>query len=96
MDYEIRWSEEAQNEIHDLLQYVLEEWGDKAAEQLSLQIIEVSELLEKHPYAGRRHELLRAVREFRIKPYYLLYYTVLEAKRELLILDIVDSRKKKQ
>jgi plasmid stabilization system protein ParE len=56
MAYEVKWSDTAQDEIHEIVSYLLEEWGDKAAEQLSEQILEISELLEKHPYAGRRHD----------------------------------------
>ena len=94
MAYEIKWSDPAQDEIHEIINYLLEEWGDKAAEQLSEQILEISELLEKHPYAGRRHDTLKAVREFRGKPHYLLYYTVIESRREILVLDLVDSRRR--
>jgi addiction module RelE/StbE family toxin len=94
MAYEIKWSDPAQDEIHEIINYLLEEWGDKAAEQLSEQILEISELLEKHPYAGRRHDTLKAVREFRVKPHYLLYYTVIESRREILVLDLVDSRRR--
>ena len=94
MAYEIKWSDPAQDEIHEIINYLLEEWGDKAAEQLSEQILEISELLEKHPYAGRRHDTLKAVREFRVKPQYLLYYTVIESRREILVLDLVDSRRR--
>jgi addiction module RelE/StbE family toxin len=94
MAYEIKWSDPAQDEIHEIINYLLEEWGDKVAEQLSEQILEISELLANHPYAGRRHEILKAVREFRVKPYYLLYYTVIESRHEILVLDFVDSRKR--
>jgi plasmid stabilization system protein ParE len=73
MAYEIKWSDPAQDEIHEIINYLLEEWGDKVAEQLSEQILEISELLANHPYAGRRHEILKAVREFKALLFVILY-----------------------
>jgi hypothetical protein len=43
---------------------------------------------------GTIHDTLKAVREFRVKPHYLLYYTVIESRREILVLDLVDSRRR--
>ncbi|WP_428655943.1 type II toxin-antitoxin system RelE/ParE family toxin [Runella sp.] len=39
MAYEVKWSESAQDEIHEIIRYLLEEWGDKAAEKLSEKIL---------------------------------------------------------
>lgn len=94
MAYEVKWTEPVQDEIHEILGYLLEEWGEKAAENLSEQILKTTELLQNHPYAGRRHDVLKSVREFRINPHYLLYYTIVESRHEILVLDLVDSRRR--
>ena len=47
MAYQVIWSDEAQNEVRDILTYLMDTWNDKIAENFSQQISEVAELLTK-------------------------------------------------
>jgi plasmid stabilization system protein ParE len=95
MAYKISWSTTAQEEIRIILDYLLEEWGDKTADRFSDYLVEVASLLEEHPFVGRRHDVIKAVREFRVKPHYLIFYTVIEKQEEILILNLIDARRKR-
>lgn len=95
MAYKISWSQTVQEDIRLILDYLLEVWGDKTADRFSDYLLEVSQLLEKHPFVGRRHDVIKAVREFRVKPHYLIFYTVIEKQEEILILNLIDARRKR-
>ncbi|TAF02472.1 MAG: type II toxin-antitoxin system RelE/ParE family toxin [Runella slithyformis] len=95
MDYQIIWSDESQNEIREILEFLLDEWGDAAADKFSEQVLQVSNILEKHPFAGQRNTWIESVRELPVKPYYLVHYTVLETLKIVYVLNLIDSRRKK-
>lgn len=95
MAYKIRWSAAAQEDIRLILGYLLDEWGEKTADRFSDYLLEVAHLLEEHPFVGRRHEVIKAVREFRVKPHYVLFYTVMEQQEELLVLNLIDARRRR-
>ena len=94
MDYQIIWSEEAQDEIHAILNYLLDEWGDSVADRFSNQMVQVGSILEKHPFAGQGDERISAVREMPVKPYYMIHYTVINPLKIIYILNVIDSRRK--
>jgi plasmid stabilization system protein ParE len=95
MAYEIVWSEETQEEIHEILDYLLDTWGATVAEKFSNKILEVSEILELHPFAGQRNHKASAVRQFPLKPYYMVEYTVIKKCNIVYILNVIDARKKR-
>jgi plasmid stabilization system protein ParE len=95
MDYQIIWSDDAQEEIRLILDFLLDERSDSQAHRFSEQMIQVSTILEKQPFAGQRNFGIKSVREFPVKPYYLLHYTVIEKLRIVYILNVIDSRRKR-
>jgi plasmid stabilization system protein ParE len=92
MAYTLIWSEDAQENVHQILDYLLDSWGDAIADQFSERLIKAGRQLENMPYSGTRHRQLSAVRELRILPHQTVYYTVIEKDREIFILNIRDQR----
>ena len=76
MAYQIGYSPNVQEEIREILIYLLEEWNFEVSENFS-------------------NYLISSVREFRVKPHYLVYYSVLEEQQLIHVLNIVDSRRKR-
>jgi len=95
MAYQVIWSDEAQNEIRAILTYLMDTWNDKIAENFSRQIGEVAELLTKQPFSGQRNRNISAVRQFPVRPYYMVEYTIITPISTIYILNVVDSRRKK-
>ena len=48
--------------------------------------------IEQMPLSGMRHRQLSSVRELRIQPYHTLFYTVIELKKEIFVLNVNDQR----
>ena len=95
MAYRVVYSANAQTEVNVILNYLLEEWNSAVANNFSEYLIATVDMLTQQPYAGKKHELISAIREFRVKPHYLVYYGILETEQIIHILNIVDSRRKK-
>ena len=92
MAYTLIWSDDAQENIRDIISYLLDSWGDPVAERFSERLVAAGRRIEQMPYLGKRHQQLSAVREWRIQPYHTLFYTVLESEREIFILNVIDLR----
>jgi plasmid stabilization system protein ParE len=90
MEYEIIWSLQIQEEIKDINDYLLEEWGFLIANKFADKLIDTVENLKFHPHIGKRHSEVSAVRQILIPPHNLLYYTV--NKNIITALNLVDSR----
>ncbi len=71
----------------------MDNWGHDVADRFSDYLISTIDMLSHQPYAGKKHDKLDAVREFRIKPHYLVYYSVLESEKIIHILNVIDSRR---
>ena len=92
MAYTLIWSEDDQENIHQILTYLLDAWDDTVADQFSERLVKAGRQLENMPYSGTRHRQLSAVRELRILPYQTLYYAVIEKDREVFVLNVRDQR----
>ena len=90
MEYEVIWSLQIQEEIQDINDYLLEEWGFLMADKFAYKLINTVENLKFHPHIRKRHSEVSAVRQILIPPYNLLYYTV--NKNITIALNLVDSR----
>ena len=95
MAYKVVYSPNAQNDLHRILDYLVLERSFEIAERFSDYLISVTEMLENQPYSGRSHDIISSVREFPVKPYYLVYYAVLDKEEIIHILNIVDSRRRR-
>ena len=93
MAYKVVYSPNAQENLHQILEYLVDVHSFIIAEKFSEYLISVTEMLEKQPYSGRMHPVLSAVREFPVKPYYLVFYSVLEQEEIVHILNIIDTRR---
>lgn len=95
MAYQVVYSDFAQENIREILSFLLDNWGFEISDNFSEYLIDTVEMLALQPYAGRKHDIIKAVREFRVKPHYLLYYAILEEHQIVHILNVIDSRRKR-
>ena len=90
MEYEIVWSDEIVENIRDINNYLLDEWGFLVADKFADKLIKAVEIIKSNPYIGRKHDELPAVRQFLITNQNLLCYTV--NKNIITALNLTDSR----
>ena len=91
MDYQIVWSEDAQENYRAIATYLLDVYSFEVADRFTDTVANKVLLLEKTPFIGRRLENLSAVRKFPVGPYTMLYYAVIEKK--VVILNLLDTRR---
>ncbi len=72
MAYQIRWSDEARENIRDILDYLEENFGEATADRFADRFAEMLERLQQRPFIGKHHPTLSAVREVLIPPHSLL------------------------
>ncbi|MFN8343386.1 MAG: type II toxin-antitoxin system RelE/ParE family toxin [Spirosomataceae bacterium] len=91
MAYEINWSPDSKEDIRDIYEYLLDEWDDKVADKFTDDVLALTMQLTTMPFLGKKHPKMSSVRQLIIRPYNIIYYTVLEAS--IYILNVVDGRK---
>ncbi len=69
MAYKVVYSNNAQEDLHRILDYLTEYQSFAVAEKFADYLISVTDMLGFHPYSGRSHRILSSVREFPVKPY---------------------------
>lgn len=62
MAYTLIWSDDAQENVRTIIDYLLDFWGATVAEQFSERLVMAGRQIEQMPYSGMRHRQLSAVR----------------------------------
>lgn len=91
MAYEINWSPDSKEDIRNIYEYLLDEWDDKVADKFANDVVDLTKQLTIMPFLGRRHPKMSSVRQLMIRPYNIVYYTVLDTS--IYILNVIDGRK---
>ena len=94
MAHTVIWSEKAQQQINQIINYLLDNWSFEIADKFSDQMTKASEQLAQFPFSGKENEILSSLRELYVKPYHKLYYTVMDGRQEVYILNVIDTRQK--
>jgi plasmid stabilization system protein ParE len=93
MAFKVVWTNNAEDDLRSILDYLLDEWADSFAEIFSEQLFQTLNLLETHPYLGAVTEDFTSIRRIAINKQYSLYYLVL--KDEIVVANILNNSRKK-
>jgi toxin ParE1/3/4 len=75
---QIALSRLAEQDIQDILQYTLEQWGEEQLETYAAALNQALHTLEHNPHLGRsREDLYRGCRSLRVEQH-IIFYTVRE------------------
>lgn len=91
MAYEINWSPDSKEDIRNIYEYLLDEWDDKVADKFTDDVLGLTKQLTTMPFLGKKHPKMSSVRQLMIRPYNIVYYTVLDTS--IYILNVIDGRK---
>ncbi|MDZ7897594.1 MAG: type II toxin-antitoxin system RelE/ParE family toxin [Arcicella sp.] len=90
MEYQVIWSDEIVEDIRNINNYLLDEWGFLVADKFADKLVHGLEIIKANPHIGRKHNHLSAVRQLLITPHNLLCYTV--KNNIITALNLTDSR----
>ena len=90
MALEIIWSEEAENNLEGIINYLLKHWTEKEIKKFSRTVDEKIELISEYPLLYKRSKRLQGTRECIISKHNTLFYIV--DKTKLYIVSIWDNR----
>lgn len=90
MAYKIIWTENAREDLKEIVNYLQEEWSHHIAEEFIVELYLKLELIRKYPNTGKASQNIQSIRRILITKHNALYYMVNET--ELILLDFFDTR----
>lgn len=86
-------SQEANDQLHEILDYLEENWSINVSNNFLDKLLRVMEVLEKMPYSYPASEKNLGLRKCVITRRTVAFYRVDETNQEVKILSISDSRR---
>ena len=86
----IEWSPRAKDELHETVNYLLQNWSEKTADMFLIRLDKLIDTIKRNPEAYPKTAARLGVRRCVVSKQNSLYYRVDEEK--LVILTIFDSR----
>ncbi len=94
MDYKIRWTKRAEDNFHNVVEYIEIEWGANSAKRFVRKVYKLLDLLKKQPLVGKIEVEQKGIRSFVFSKQNTLFYRIKE--QQIIILAIFDNRKDPQ
>ncbi|MBC7572192.1 MAG: type II toxin-antitoxin system RelE/ParE family toxin [Spirosoma sp.] len=91
MAYTIAWGQEAEENYHAIISYLLDVYSFDVADRFTESIMAKVTLLEHSPFIGQKLKSLPGVRKSVIQPHTTLYYSIIQ--EQICILNVLDSRR---
>jgi plasmid stabilization system protein ParE len=86
MALEIVWSEEAENQLDGIVDYLEENWSEKEIEKFFKRLEEALMQISQHPQRFKKSERKEGAREFQLSPHNTLFYSYNAERLEVLLL----------
>lgn len=86
----IIWTQNANNDLHQLSKYLKEEWSKEIAQNFNKKLFMRIELISKFPHLGKPSIKSPSIRKIVITKHNSLYYLV--DKENIVLLNIFDTR----
>ncbi len=93
MALKIVWTTNAEEDLRQILDYLLDEWADSFAEVFSEQLFQTLNLLELNAYLGMATQEFTSIKRIAINRQYSFYYLVL--KDEVVVINILNNKRQK-
>jgi toxin ParE1/3/4 len=90
MTFQITWTDNAQEDLQRIIDYLTENWSEKDADNFLEKLFIRLDILSKSPLIGKKSDKLSSVRRIVITKRNLLFYTV--EGDNIIIQDIFDTR----
>lgn len=94
MAKEVIWIKRAKDKFNKILTYLENEWSEEIANKFIERTNLIIELIDKFPELGYQIKQRKVVRRFLVTRHNYLVYRLF--KNKLIIVDFVDTRRKKK
>ncbi|WMJ74879.1 type II toxin-antitoxin system RelE/ParE family toxin [Cytophagaceae bacterium ABcell3] len=86
MALEVVWSEEAENQLDDIVEYLEENWTEKETEKLFKRLEDALKQVSEQLQRFKRSERKEGAREFQLSLHTTLFYSYNTERLEVLLL----------
>jgi plasmid stabilization system protein ParE len=86
MALEVVWSEEAESQLDDIVEYLKENWTEKEIERFFNRLEDALNQVSQHPQRFKKSERKEGAREFLLSPHTTLFYSFNRKRLEVLLL----------
>jgi len=86
MALEVYWSEEAENQLDEIIQYLEENWSEKDIRNFFKRLEDSIEAIKDSPYTYKLSQRKKEVREFQLSSQTTIFYSLNEDRVNLLLL----------
>ena len=93
MVYSIKWSDKSKNDIIDIINYLLDNWGKNSAKKFKNTVFNTIDIISKMPNLYPLTENREDVRRCIIVKQVSMYYQVNETENEIYIVRFYDNRR---
>ncbi|MEO8665735.1 MAG: type II toxin-antitoxin system RelE/ParE family toxin [Ignavibacteria bacterium] len=76
MAYEIRWTENAFEDLEETFDYIAKDWSSKVCQEFLENFFLKIELISNFPNLGIQSEIDKSVRKISVSKYLVLYFTI--------------------
>jgi plasmid stabilization system protein ParE len=90
MTYQITWTDNAQEDLQQIIDYLNENWSQKDADLFSEKLLIRIDILIKSPLIGKKSDIFPSVRRIVITKHNSLFYSI--EGDSIKILNIFDTR----
>jgi len=90
MALEIQWSKRADKKFDKIIEYLLEEWGEKVTRSFIRRVYDFLDILSEFPEIGTIENKEKGIRGFTIVKQVNIFYKVRGEK--IILLDFFDNR----
>ena len=91
MAYELKWTQVAKDNYHEIVSYIYDTLGEVIAERFTDELQSRLSKLEIFPFVGKQHSTLSSVRQLIIGKHHILFYTVID--NSVIVLNVLDCKR---
>jgi len=91
MAYEIKWTQVAKDNYHEIVSYIYDTLGEIIAERFTDELQFRLSKLEIFPFIGKQHSTLSAVRQLIVGKHHILFYAVVDYS--VIVLNVLDCKR---
>ncbi|MCD4791939.1 MAG: type II toxin-antitoxin system RelE/ParE family toxin [Bacteroidales bacterium] len=93
MSYKINWSATARNDYFTIIDYLLENWGNKSAHNFKNKVDKQLKLISRMPKIFPKTEIRKNLRRCVVVKQVTMYYLEKENSKEIFVTRFYDNRK---
>ena len=93
MAYSIKWSEKSKNDIIEIIDYLIDNWGKNSAKKFKNSVLTSIDLISKMPAIYPVTEYRENVRRCIVVKQVSMYYQINETENKINIVRFFDNRK---